>query len=369
MNLLTSVIIATGVFASVAFSQAAEDPAGGLEMSATHAADLGQFENARSLYLRELDLLFAKGRFVKAASVYAAIGEMTQIHGDFAGAEASYRKALDLFKQYAQSSDLHYVTALDDLAWLDVTWGRLNEAARLFDEARDNAAQARPDDPDLLRHLDTQAAYYAVTGRYSEAQKNWNQALAIGTATYGADAPSYDNLLVHFGQASELYGDYRTAAQMFERYLNIEQKAPDATIGASRAVAAGELAHTYSLLHQFADARRWFNESLGIFQNEPGQAPLVYSMILSYLGDYYAIQHEWQNAVTQYRKSLAIQHRVLGNTRSVAVSMISLARALRKVHSKDEAKQLEAQAQDIMEAHRNPARNQTVDVLALRQEH
>jgi len=368
MTFITLCVLVVFVFCfSNTVANAGEDPAEDLQIKASRASSAGQFEKASQIFTQELDLLIAKGRHLDAAAVYTQFGEMSQIEGQFPAAEASYKNALDLFQHYAKPNDLSFIAALDDLGWMYVTWGRQIEGARLLNEAHHKAERVPPKDPGLLRHLDTQAAYLSVEGRYSEAVSDWKRALAIGAAAYGPDSRDYDSLLVHFGQASDLFGDYAGAVSLFRKYLNIESPASAGPANLSYAVAAGELAHVYTELHKYPEARHWFSESMNVFGSHPGE-PLVYSMILSYLGDAYMAQRDWANAELQYRKALNIEQSVLGNNHTVAWEMFSLAKALRKRHAKSEAKDLESRAKAILIAEKNPTQEATIDVLALRHE-
>jgi len=100
-------------------------------------------------------------------------------------------------------------------------------------------------------------------GRYTEAEKDWNRALEIRQADYGADSPKYAEVPQDAGGAAAL-----------------------------------------------------------------GRPPLVYSILLSYLGDFYMATRDWQNADEQYRTALELRQRVLGNNRAVAQSMVLLSKAL-----------------------------------------
>jgi tetratricopeptide (TPR) repeat protein len=365
MAFLVVFLLTFFVFGGPAFAQLGTNPVTDFGFKAASAADLVNYGEARNYYLQELDLLAAKDKQGEAASVYTDLGEITQIHGGFATAEAYYKKALDLLKSLAQPNDWRLVAAMDDLGWLYVTWGKLIDGSRLMDIARTKAEHARPNDPRLIRHFDAQAAYLVVTGRYSEAQKDWNRALEIGKFNYGSNDSRYDNILIHFGQGAALFGDYQAAAQMFRRFLEIEDGLSNIRTTA-RAVAAGELAHVYLRLHKFSEARTWFDQAIGAFNSNPDEAPLVHSIILSYFGDFFMAQEDWSNAQLQYRQALSIQQKVLGESDAVAASMISLSKALRKLHLKDEAKDLVARAKTIVAAEKNPVQDQTVDVLALR---
>ena len=358
---LTASLCSSGILTSSGFSPAQE-----LNNRATRAANLGDFRMARALYLRELALLAATNDLGESGPVYSALGEIEQVAGRFPSAESSYQRSIALSKQYLKPHDIRLATALDDLGWLYVTWGRFQAGSRLMDEASELAEGAPGSDPELIRHLDAQAAYRVVQGKYSEAEKDWDRALRIGKAIYGPHAHQYASILIHYGQALDLFSDYARAVEFFRDYLSIEQHSRTDP-GSSLAVAAGELAHAYTQLRKFQDAQIWFRYSLGIFKQDRDQAPLAYSMVLSYLGDYYMAKADWNQAAEQYREELEIQRGVLGENHAVASTMMSLSGALRKLHQKHESKQLEENAKAILAAERRPSQ-QTIDVLALRRQ-
>jgi tetratricopeptide (TPR) repeat protein len=211
------------LFCGSAFAQNGGDFALVLHAKGRRAAESGYYDAAQRFYAQQLTVLLANGREAEAGEVYDDLAEVMEIQGFFVSAEATYKKAIDLLKHYAQPNDMRLVTALDNLGWMYVTWGRTGDATRLIGEARTKADGVPPDDPGLIGHLDTQAAFHVALGRYSEAEKNWNRALEIGKINYGQDSPQYDAVLVHFGQASVLFGDYNTAERMFRRYLAIEE--------------------------------------------------------------------------------------------------------------------------------------------------
>jgi tetratricopeptide (TPR) repeat protein len=369
MSIFVFIVLAVGVFSCPAFAQASENPARDLQIKAVQAAEAGQYDEARKYYLQEAETLLATGKCSEAGEVYLELGEIAQIHGEFSVAEGNYKRGLELLERTSQPNDAQLVRALDDRGWLYVTWGRFADGSRLLGQARTKADRAQPHDPALIRHLDTQAAYLVVAGKYSEAQKNWNRALEIGKMNYGPESPQYDNILVHFGQGSALYGDYGVAEQMFRRYLAIEGNSRDGSPSTTaHAVAAGELAHVYTELHKYSEAQASFDDATRILNHNPDQAPLVRSMVLTYLGDYYMVRGDWSNAQSQYREALRVQQYVLGENRAVATAMISLSKALKKLHLTDQAKDLTARAKAIFEAEKNPLRDQTVDVLALRRQ-
>ncbi|HTW66565.1 MAG TPA: tetratricopeptide repeat protein [Bryobacteraceae bacterium] len=309
----------------------------------------------------------SKGPGSSMGSVYINLGEQAQDTGRFSIAERNYRRAIAEFGESADPPDWRKVIALDDLGWLYVTWGRLNDGSRLLDEARAYAGEnSGTRDPLVIRHLDTQAAFCVLLGRYTEAQHLWNQALQIGATYYRGDASQYDSILIHFGQASVRFGNYRTAQAMFERYLKIESQG-SAPQSEEDAIVVGELAHLFTAEHKYSSAEPLFENSLAIMQKLPEEAPLSSSLLFSYYGDYFMAQGKWGDAAQRYRRALTLQKKVLGETRVTAASMVLLAKALRRLHRKHEAGQLTAEAGKIRAAQPDLAYAQdTVDVQSLR---
>jgi len=339
--------------------------ANSLQTEASYAAKAEHYDNALKLYTQELNLLLASGRRADAGAVYVELAQISHIRGAFPAAEAAYKHGLDLLKRYGPRDDSRLVGGMDGLGWLYVTWGRNFEASRLMEESRLLAERAELSSNALLDHLDTQAAYFTVIGQYSEAQKEWKHALDIRNATWGPDSREYAILLLHFGQASALYHDYPNAERMFRQYLDIEARESGGSL-VSRAAAQAELGHVYVQTRNFPEAQHWFDEAMRIFHGAPDTAPLIYSMALCYVGDYYMARGNWNAAEQQYRQALSIREKLLGDNHAAAACMISLSNALKKLHLKHEARQLVARANAILSAEKGPFQDQTVDVLALR---
>jgi tetratricopeptide (TPR) repeat protein len=342
-------------------------PAGDLHNLAVLSSEIGLDDAARMYYEWELGILQRHGRIVDAGVVYTALAELSQTSGHFSKAEAEYKRAIATFDHSSYPSDLHVVAALDELGWLYITWGRLEDGSRLLDEARAKAEHSPLSSPSAIRHLDTQAAYRVILGEYTQAQRLWKQALTIGASYYGPQAHEYDNVLMHFGQASVRIGDYKTAEDMLQRYIANEGPA-SSPMNTTRAMVTSELAHLYTTQHRYPAARSLFEKAVAMMQDAPEKAPLSRSMVFSYFGDYLMAQCDWQAAEQRYRQALTLQQGVLGDTRAVASSMERLSKALRKLHRKNEAEELIAEARRIWVAQPDlPYSRNTVDVQAFRQ--
>jgi uncharacterized protein HemY len=112
-----------------------------------------------------------------------------------------------------------------------------------------------------------------------------------------------------------------------------------------------------------------FSKSVQMIESERDKVPIAYSLIRSYLGDYYMARSKWSEAETQYRAALQLRQAMLGdNAPDVAASMLSLSKALAKLHKKKDAERYQSRASSIMASQKNPVYSRdTVDIRAFRQ--
>ena len=327
---------------------------------------IGRYEDAKNFYRHELAVLEQQGEKVESGVAYTSLAEVLQIEGSFAEAEASYRKAVELLNQYAGPTDLRTAKALNAMGWLYTLWGKVDKAKRALQQALGVATKALPEDsPKLIRFLDVQASFLTTTGRYSDAERVWQKALRIGEKAYPGDGFPYEEIFLHLGQAYATAGDEKSAEEAFRKFLAIHR--PDGMTTVTEAVVRAELAATYTHLRDFKQAEPLLLESVHMIQATPGEVPMAHALILSYFGDYYMARSQWSDAEIQYRKALAMREQMLGETApDVAASMVSLSKALQKLHRKQEAEQLMERASCIMVLQKNPVyTGATIDIHSL----
>jgi len=110
-------------------------------------------------------------------SVLGTLADLRAAEGDQAGAEALYRRALSLRRDPAVVNNLAWMLAVDD----DATPEQAAEAVSLAEETLDHYGS---DDPEAL---DTLAAAYAAAGRFTDAQRTAERALALAKASGAGD--------------------------------------------------------------------------------------------------------------------------------------------------------------------------------------
>ncbi len=203
-------------------------------------------------------------------------------------------------------------------------------------------------------------------GRYTDAEKVWREAAAIGEKALGEATSSYDVVWLHLGHLYSSVGEYKEAQEALERFLSIEGKVmPRGSL--AQGVALGELGNTYAHLKDHSEAERTLTRSMDMLRTIPGNVPLANALVGSYLGDYYMSQRRWSDAADQYQLVLATRQQLIPNTALVADSMGALSKALAKLNRKDEAKRYKKQALAILSQQRSPLYSgETVDVKSLR---
>jgi tetratricopeptide (TPR) repeat protein len=219
------------------------------------------------------------------------------------------------------------------------------------------------DSVDRIPFLDYHAEWLMQAGKYTDAERVWRQAAAIGEKSLGKESPTYDVVWLHMGHLYTSIGEYKAAEEALERFLSIEAKVmPRGSL--AQGVALGELGNTYAhLKDRSQQAEPTLVRSLDMLRTIPGNVPLANALVGSYLGDYYMSQHRWSDAADQYQLVLETRQQLLPNTELVADSMGALSKALEKLHRKDEAKRYKKQALAILSQQRNPLYSgNTVDV-------
>lgn len=347
---------------------AAEQFAQDLHSIGVLSSEEGHYAEAKRYLQRELDVLAGSSNQAAAGRAYLSLAGVLQLEGAFSAAETAYKSAIDVLGD-GKANDAQIATALNRLGWLYTLWGRTEEAGQYLHRAWNLARNAiAPDDPLLIRFLDTQASFLTYLRKYSEAEKLWKRALAIGDKVYAGEESKYGEVFLHLGQLYAVLRDNQSAENMFQRVLAMHEQTTQSNASV-RAVVIAELARIDTDRHKYGDAERLFSKSIQLLESERDKVPLSYSLVRSYFGDYYMDRSRWQDAETQYRSALTMRTAMLGeNAADVAASMFSLSKALRKLHRKKEADQYLAQAVAIAASQKRPFyEKDTIDVRAFRQ--
>ncbi|HTS50037.1 MAG TPA: tetratricopeptide repeat protein [Bryobacteraceae bacterium] len=340
--------------------------AGPSEQRSTVASIEELRRSAKADFQRALGIV--RDQPLSEAELRVSMGSLFALQGSFSDAEANLKSAIATFTKYAGPNDLRTAKAWNGLGWLYTARGSMQSADEALRKADSIAYSAVPSGSvDRIPFLDYRAEWLMQVGKYTDAERLWREAAAIGAQRLGKESPSYDVVWLHMGHLYTSIGEYKEAQDALERFLSIEAKVmPRGSL--AQGVALGELGNTYAHLKDHSEqAEPTLLRSMDMLRTIPGNVPLANALVGSYLGDYYMSQRRWSDAANQYQLVLETRQELIPNTALVANSMGSLAKALEKLNRKHEAKRYKKQAQAILSQQYNPLYSgNTVDVKSFR---
>ncbi len=331
--------------------------------------EIGDFPAAKELYLRVLTVLTLLGQSESAlgGSTLLKLGGILQLQGSLSEAEQVYNRAIQLLQKRSTDDTLLGADALCHLATLYITKTRYEDASRLLARATAIAEKTvPPGDPRLITFLDLEASLLAQTGKYTEAEKKWLVALSIAERNYKNRVLEYSGLLLHLGQMYSAIDDYPAATMMLRRCLEAETTSESDP--RTQAITMSLLADVYTKQRKIDEAEPLAVKSIDVAGKACSTVPLTCSMIHSTLAEYYQAKSQWAHAEQEFRSAMELRLIATHNDPVSADLIISLARVLRKLKRKQEAKSYQVQAEQILESNKAVllSRAQTVDVRAFR---
>ena len=152
--------------------------------------------------------------------------------------------------------------AWNGLGWVYTMQGSMQCAGAALRKA-DSIVDCAVESDSVLRipFLDYRAEWLTQIGKYTDAERIWRQAAAIGEKSLGKESPSYDVVWLHMGHPYASIGEYKAAQEALEHFLSIEAKVmPGGSL--AQAVALGELGNTYAHLKDRSQAEPTLRRSL-----------------------------------------------------------------------------------------------------------
>lgn len=150
--------------------------------------------------------------------------------------------------------------------------------------------------------------YLNQRGRYQEAKRILERALALGERAYGAGDPDLATTLSFFARVHENLAMYPEAIALEERALNIREQAhgPEHS---SVGMSLNGMANAYTYLARFDDAEALYARSLAILERTSGpDAPFV-AIALGNLGNIHIFQGHYAKARPLYERAIGILER------------------------------------------------------------
>jgi len=166
--------------------------------------------------------------------------------------------------------------------------------------------------------------YLNQRGRYAEAKRTLERALALGERAFGIGHPDIATTLGHFARVHENLAMYPEAIALEERALKIREQAlgPDHF---SVGMSLNGMANAYVYQGRYDDAEALYERSLAILEHALGaDAPHV-ATALNNLGNIHIFQGRYAKARPLYERAIAVAERARGpNDPRVAESINNL---------------------------------------------
>ena len=293
-------------------------------------------------------------------------GAVTQNAGDYARAVASYRAATEIAERFDRLNSRRMV-AWNAVATIYDALGQFAEAEAAYRRALKWAAKSTGKaGPEYALVLGNLGSWYVETGQRATGEKLLREALAIYSA---ADPPNKLRIAVAQNGLAEVLcvaRKYKEADPLLISAIAVLEKDPRAW--GETALAKNNLGVVRFLEGNMEEAQRLFLQALAMVETGWGTDHPILVRILSNLAslEYRTGRHE--EAGQRLRRALDIAERRLGPEHpSYAALLANYAAFLRREGDKSRAKVLQAQSTQILKD--NSRRNglgAVVDVNSLR---
>ncbi len=234
--------------------------------------DLQLFDRAESLFdeAHAIRIDEVGPESLEVARSFDSRGELRYHRGDFVGAEAAFRKAIDLHRRHPPDVHTDIALAANNLGVALRSLGRLDEAQTLHEEALALRRRAVPEDaPAVAESLNNLAGIDLGRADYEKAQRHLREALEIRRRVLGENHPLVAQTLSNLALTLHQAGDTAAAEPLFrEAVAALRRLGGPEEPGLARTL--GSLAGVLRVRGGKEEARALLEESLEIHMRRSG---------------------------------------------------------------------------------------------------
>ncbi len=282
---------------------------------ATTYQTLGRIDEAEASRRRALDLwIEARGEDdTETAAAQANLAMVLNDRGHYHEADAMLRRALETDERRLPPDHPDIARIVGELATTSKELGRLDEAEALSRRAlKQLQDRLGAHHPQVALQLNNLGVVLFEAGRYDEAEAEYSRAVEIAEATLGPDHPYTGLWLSNLAEAVHMSGRPQEAEPLFRRALAIER----ATVGPEHA-SVGEslrgLARVVADLGREAEAETLMLEAVSVLDTALGPDSPVTGKALGQLGELYLRWNRPADAADALRRARAILEPALGS--------------------------------------------------------
>ncbi len=282
---------------------------------------------------------------IKQRDLYLARGRTKFYQGRYLEAYPWYEKALALCQD---DIELLFETSV-----VFLYSGKYNIAEQVCMHMQKIVGDTQDDHPeDYATSLINLAFLYCDQGRYKEAEPLINQALEIEKKILGEEHPSYATSLNNLADLYCGQGRYKEAEPLYKQALEIKGN----VLGEehpSYATSLNNLAGLYCDQGRYKEAEPLQKKDLEVTKKVLGENHPDYATSLNNLADLYCNQGRYKEAEPLYKQALEIWKKVFGEEHpDYSTCLENYIGLLDKMGRPDEAEKMRAEAQTVLEKHR-----------------
>jgi tetratricopeptide (TPR) repeat protein len=283
---------------------------------------------------------------VRLAYSFLVLGKCFIQRGDYIGAEPFYRRALEIYEKAHGPDHKDVAASLSGLAKCNMNCGKYTEAQLLYSRIISIYEKLYgPDHLEVGTMLENLAQCYLYQRDYTRATPLFERTVEIYTKCYG---PNHEDVAGNMFQLARCYDERnedKKAEPLFRRALEIYQT-NDPPNREQIAHLRYNLGRCYHGQRDFAKAELWYRRAIQAFENleglERNLAYCTFGLATCYMvsGDYRSDQ--------VFKVCWQIYESTFGpDDVHMAYFLDAYARLMHNTCRVDQAKQLEARAQDI----------------------
>lgn len=211
------------------------------------------------------------GNSLAAASSLNNLALVQKALGKYAEAEASFKKALQIYIANGKNNHPDYTNPLNNLGELYRTMGRLQDAVYAFEEVIALRKQLLgTNHPNYANALNNLALVEFAIGRYADAEVHLAECKDIYKKTLGEKDKYYANCLNNLASVYKAEGKLPKAEEYYKECLRI-YKATYGETSDKYGIYLGGLAGTYRQMKRYNEAISLTLQSMEILKNKLGE--------------------------------------------------------------------------------------------------
>ncbi len=302
---------------------------------------LGEYDKAENLLLKILDKTKSLlGENLEYAATANSLAQIYVLNSEFQKGEFYYLKVKEIRKTLLGENTIEYASIINNLGGLYYRTGKYTEAEKNFKQAIEICEKLKAYTRDYAEFSQNLAALYEVLDQHNNAEDLYLKSLAIMKNLLGEEHPGYLNTLTNLADVYRRMGQYKKAEDFFLQIIASRKK----VLGDNHpdyAESLADLASVYEDIGSYKKAEFFYRQSMDITKLTIGETHVDYAGILKNLGSFYNKTGQYSKAEAMLIKAAEIYKQKFGiNNDQYGISLSALASLYENLGQRDKAEKL-----------------------------